>query len=95
MISIARRREHIDIVQTHAFYPTMAGLLAATLARTRNYREACGMFCVSGILFNHESPCRGFEFVIEFSFIAYALPPHWNLWNGYGFAGWNVAGSRS
>ncbi len=30
---------------------------------TRNYREAFGMFCVSGILFNHESPRRGFEFV--------------------------------
>ncbi len=30
---------------------------------TRNYREAYGMFCVNGILFNHESPRRGFEFV--------------------------------
>ena len=30
---------------------------------TRNYREAYGMFCVSGIIFNHESPRRGFEFV--------------------------------
>jgi GDPmannose 4,6-dehydratase len=30
---------------------------------TRNYREAYGMFCSSGILFNHESPRRGFEFV--------------------------------
>ena len=30
---------------------------------TRNYREAYGMFCVRGILFNHESPRRGFEFV--------------------------------
>jgi len=30
---------------------------------TRNYREAFGMYCVSGILFNHESPRRGFEFV--------------------------------
>jgi len=30
---------------------------------TRNYREAYDMFCVSGILFNHESPRRGFEFV--------------------------------
>ena len=30
---------------------------------TRNYREAYGMFCVSGILFNHESPRRGYEFV--------------------------------
>jgi GDPmannose 4,6-dehydratase len=30
---------------------------------TRNYREAYGMFCCNGILFNHESPRRGFEFV--------------------------------
>ncbi|HVF56481.1 MAG TPA: GDP-mannose 4,6-dehydratase [Pyrinomonadaceae bacterium] len=30
---------------------------------TRNYREAYQMFCVSGILFNHEGPRRGFEFV--------------------------------
>ncbi|MEJ7615633.1 MAG: GDP-mannose 4,6-dehydratase [Pyrinomonadaceae bacterium] len=30
---------------------------------TRNYREAYGMFCASGIMFNHESPRRGFEFV--------------------------------
>jgi GDPmannose 4,6-dehydratase len=30
---------------------------------TRNYREAYGMFCVGGILFNHEGPRRGYEFV--------------------------------
>ena len=30
---------------------------------TRNYREAYDMFCVSGILFNHESSRRGYEFV--------------------------------
>lgn len=30
---------------------------------TRNYREAYNMFCVNGILFNHEGPRRGFEFV--------------------------------
>jgi GDPmannose 4,6-dehydratase len=30
---------------------------------TRNYREAYGMHVSSGILFNHESPRRGFEFV--------------------------------
>src|SRR5436309_68712 len=30
---------------------------------TMNYREAYGMYCVSGILFNHEGPRRGFEFV--------------------------------
>ena len=30
---------------------------------TRNYREAYGMHGSNGILFNHESPRRGFEFV--------------------------------
>ena len=30
---------------------------------TRNYREAYDMFCVNGILFNHESSRRGYEFV--------------------------------
>ena len=30
---------------------------------TQNYREAYGMFACNGILFNHESPRRGFEFV--------------------------------
>ena len=30
---------------------------------TINYRESYDMFCVSGILFNHESPRRGLEFV--------------------------------
>ena len=29
----------------------------------RNYRDSYGMFALSGILFNHESPRRGFEFV--------------------------------
>ncbi len=29
----------------------------------RNYREAYGMYCAGGILFNHESPRRGHEFV--------------------------------
>ncbi len=30
---------------------------------TRNYRESFGMYAVSGMLFNHESPRRGQEFV--------------------------------
>ena len=30
---------------------------------TRNYREAYGLFACTGILFNHESPRRGYEFV--------------------------------
>jgi len=38
-----------------------AKLMAHTLVR--NYREAYNMFAVGGILFNHESPYRGIEFV--------------------------------
>ena len=30
---------------------------------TRNYREAYDLFAVTGMLFNHESPRRGYEFV--------------------------------
>jgi len=30
---------------------------------SRNYRESYNLFCSNGILFNHESPRRGFEFV--------------------------------
>src|SRR5262249_23926316 len=30
---------------------------------TRNYREAYDLYALSGILFNHESPRRGLEFV--------------------------------
>ncbi len=30
---------------------------------TNNFRESYGMFCCNGILFNHESPLRGTEFV--------------------------------
>jgi GDPmannose 4,6-dehydratase len=35
----------------------------AAFELTRNYREAHGMHASCGILFNHESPRRGFEFV--------------------------------
>jgi GDPmannose 4,6-dehydratase len=30
---------------------------------TINFKESYGMFCANGILFNHESPIRGIEFV--------------------------------
>jgi GDPmannose 4,6-dehydratase len=30
---------------------------------TNNFKESYGMFCANGILFNHESPIRGIEFV--------------------------------
>ena len=47
------------------FYPRSPYGVAKAFAHylTVNYRESYGMFAVSGILFNHESPRRGMEFV--------------------------------
>ncbi|HEV7797333.1 MAG TPA: GDP-mannose 4,6-dehydratase [Pyrinomonadaceae bacterium] len=51
--------------ETTPFYPRSPYGISkvAGFELTRNYREAYQMFCASGILFNHESPRRGFEFV--------------------------------
>jgi GDPmannose 4,6-dehydratase len=51
--------------ETTRFHPrsTYGISKCAGFELTRNYREAYGLFCCSGILFNHESPRRGFEFV--------------------------------
>ena len=48
-----------------AFYPRSPYGAAKLYGHwiTKNYREAYGMFAVSGILFNHESPRRGETFV--------------------------------
>ncbi|MFT7687629.1 MAG: GDPmannose 4,6-dehydratase [Candidatus Azotimanducaceae bacterium] len=50
--------------QTH-FYPRSPYGVSkiAGFHYTRNYRDAYKMYACSGILFNHESPRRGFEFV--------------------------------
>lgn len=50
---------------TTPFYPRSPYGTAKLLAHwsTVNYRESYNLFCVSGILFNHESPLRGVEFV--------------------------------
>jgi GDPmannose 4,6-dehydratase len=47
------------------FYPRSPYGVAKLFAHwiTVNYREAYGMYAVSGILFNHESPVRGETFV--------------------------------
>ena len=47
------------------FYPRSAYGISkvAGFELTRNYREAYNIFACSGILFNHESERRGFEFV--------------------------------
>lgn len=51
--------------ETTPFYPRSPYGVSkvAGFELTRNYREAYGMFCVNGILFNHEGPRRGYEFV--------------------------------
>ncbi len=47
------------------FYPRSAYGISKVTGHdlTRNYREAYNLHCSTGILFNHESPRRGFEFV--------------------------------
>ena len=49
------------------FHPRSPYGVAKVMAHwaTVNYREAYGLWCCSGILFNHESPRRGAEFVTQ------------------------------
>jgi GDPmannose 4,6-dehydratase len=51
--------------ETTPFYPRSPYGVAKLYAHwmTVNYRESYGIFASSGILFNHESPLRGVEFV--------------------------------
>lgn len=51
--------------ETTPFYPRSPYGVAKVYGHwiTVNYRESFGLFAVSGILFNHESPRRGLEFV--------------------------------
>ncbi|PWU11819.1 MAG: GDP-mannose 4,6-dehydratase [Terriglobia bacterium] len=57
----------VEVPQTETtrFHPRSAYGISkvAGFDLTRNYREAYGLHASSGILFNHESPRRGFEFV--------------------------------
>ncbi len=48
-----RPRSPYAIAKVYGYYTTV------------NYRESYGMFCCNGILFNHESPRRGIEFVTK------------------------------
>ncbi len=57
----------LEVPQTEStpFYPRSPYGVAKVYGHyiTVNYRESYGMHCSSGILFNHESPRRGLEFV--------------------------------
>jgi GDPmannose 4,6-dehydratase len=57
----------VEVPQREAtpFYPRSPYGVAKVYGHwiTLNYRESFGLYAVSGILFNHESPRRGLEFV--------------------------------
>jgi GDPmannose 4,6-dehydratase len=64
---------------------------------TVNYRESYGLFAVSGILFNHESPRRGLEFVTRkvsdgVARIKLGLADHLGLGNLDACRDWGFAG---
>lgn len=59
--------QEIPQTETTPFYPRSPYGVAKVYAYwiVKNYRESYNMFCCSGILFNHESPRRGFNFVTK------------------------------
>jgi GDPmannose 4,6-dehydratase len=63
------------------FYPRSPYAVAKLLAHwaTVNYRESFGLHASSGILFNHESPLRGREFVTRKITLSLARIKHGNL----------------
>jgi GDPmannose 4,6-dehydratase len=58
---------HDEGIQTEEtpFHPRSPYAIAKLYAywMTVNFKESYGMYCANGILFNHESPIRGIEFV--------------------------------
>jgi GDPmannose 4,6-dehydratase len=59
------RVREVPQVETTPFYPRSPYGVSKVFGHyiTVNYRESYNLFAVSGILFNHESPRRGLEFV--------------------------------
>jgi len=59
------RVQEVPQTEKTPFYPRSPYGVAKVYGHwiTVNYRESYGMFACSGILFNHESPRRGLEFV--------------------------------
>src|SRR5689334_16938015 len=81
------------------FYPRSPYGVSKVFAHyiTVNYRESYGMFACSGILFNHESPRRGLEFVTRkvtdgVARIKLGLVDHLNLGNLDACRDWGFAG---
>src|SRR5205807_1763853 len=65
-LGVTRLLEAVRLAHpTAPFYPRSPYGVAKVYGHwiTVNYRESYGLYAVSGILFNHESPRRGLEFV--------------------------------
>jgi GDPmannose 4,6-dehydratase len=93
-----RVREVPQTEQT-PFYPRSPYGVSKVFAHyiTVNYRESYGIFAVSGILFNHESPRRGLEFVTRkvtdgVARIKLGLADHVGLGNLDACRDWGFAG---
>jgi GDPmannose 4,6-dehydratase len=85
--------------ETTQFHPRSPYGVAKTYGHfiTQNYRESYGMHAVSGILFNHESPRRGAEFVtrkvsLAVARIAHGLADELQLGNLDSQRDWGFAG---
>ncbi len=74
----------------HPHSPYGVAKLAAHAA-TVNYREAYNMFCCCGILFNHESPRRGDDFVTKKIARGAARREHITLGNIKAYRDWGYA----
>ncbi len=84
--------------ESTSFYPRSPYAVSKLYAHwiTVNYRESYNMFAVSGILFNHESPLRGVEFVTRkitagVARIKYGLQSHIELGNLEAQRDWGYA----
>jgi GDPmannose 4,6-dehydratase len=85
--------------ETTPFYPRSPYGVAKVYGHwiTVNYRESYGLHAVSGILFNHESPRRGMEFVTrkishEVARIKFGLSGELRLGNLDSLRDWGFAG---
>lgn len=91
----------VETPQTEAtpFYPRSPYGVAKVYGHwiTVNYRESYDLFTCSGILFNHESPRRGFEFVTQkiastVAYIKHGLAKELRLGNLDAKRDWGFAG---
>jgi GDPmannose 4,6-dehydratase len=93
------RVREVPQTETTPFYPRSPYGVSKVFGHyiTVNYRESYGIFAVSGILFNHESPRRGIEFVTRkvtdgVARVKLGLADHLGLGNLDACRDWGFAG---